>query len=129
VRSNSQNLRVDSTRSAVGFMCRSECRVINIIKLCVSNQHACVSNRHACVWLKKTTTTTTKAKHGASACRCRSKVYVYYDEIKVIFMMLLVELELRISHANVSLSHVCVSVFACRFDTQFNTVNVLKNKK
>jgi hypothetical protein len=42
--------RVDSTRTAVGFVCRSACRFDQHAS--VSNQHACVLIRHACVLIR-----------------------------------------------------------------------------
>jgi hypothetical protein len=44
---HSKKSRVDSTRTAVGFVCGSACRFDQHAS--VSNQHACVSNQHACV--------------------------------------------------------------------------------
>jgi hypothetical protein len=44
---HSKKSRVDSTRTAVGFVCRSACRIDQHAS--VSNQHACVSNQHAFV--------------------------------------------------------------------------------
>jgi hypothetical protein len=60
---HSKKWRVDSARSAVGFVCRSACRF--------NNETIRVdSTKNVCVWLKKTTTKK-KAKH---ACRFSTHV-------------------------------------------------------